>query len=586
MALMDYDLTFIHRPGKGNAIADALSRLRGRETGVDPEVVAQSIDPVVVNSVRSTNSLKARLKTHGMNDIDTNTWTKAQRTDPTWSSMIKFLEDDELPQDERLAKWISIRSDEFIMSSGLLFRVKLTTREGISDCETKLVVPRTLIGRVMSRFHDDKAEGGHLGVGRVYAKVKEACWWPRMYQDVREWVADCVQCQSIGKTSAQKATIGGHVVGENPFDCIAMDLLAMPESWAGNKYVLVVMDYATRYAIAAPVKDKTARTVADALLQHVLLVHGPARRLLSDNGKEFKNVVVAELCRLTNMARVFTSPYNAQCDGMVERFNRTLLKMLGCYVDNGQRDWDVHLPWMIYAYNTSYSTTHSVTPFELTFGRKPNTSLELEIEAEVGRRGVDMGEAKLIISDHVHRMRRQAALMLANKQQREEAVANNHRKSPMSYKVGDVVWLKSPPKLDDGAKLKLAPKWRGPYMVVKVTPPVNVRVKPIGSSAASSTVHIDRVKPFKMREMEKEVGEVVGEGEEQEPPKTKRGRRPKVAEGRYVVEAVEGHRFKDGVLEFLLKWEGYTEKTWTPEQLMNCHALVEQYFKRNPAAII
>lgn len=102
MALMDYDLTFIHRPGKGNAIADALSRLRGRETGVDPEVVAQSIDPVVVNSVRSTNSLKARLKTHGMNDIDTNTWTKAQRTDPTWSSMIKFLEDDELPQDERL----------------------------------------------------------------------------------------------------------------------------------------------------------------------------------------------------------------------------------------------------------------------------------------------------------------------------------------------------------------------------------------------------------------------------------------------------------------------------------------------------
>ncbi len=371
MALMDYDLTFIHRPGKGNAIADALSRLRGRETDVDPEVVAQSIDPVVVNSVRSTNSLKARLKAHGMSG-DTNTWTKAQRTDTTWGSMIKFLEEDELPQDDKQARWISIRSDEFIMSSGLLFRIKLTTKEGISDYEAKLVVPRTMIGHVISRFHDDKAEGGHLGDGRVYAKVKGAYWWPRMYQDVKEWVADCVQCQSIGKTSAQKATIGGHVVGESPFDCIAMDLLAMPESWAGNKYVLVVMDYATRYAIAAPVKDKTARTVADALMQHVLLVHGPARRLLSDNGKEFKNIVVAELCRLTNMARVFTSPYNAQCDGMVERFNRTLLKMLGCYVDNGQKDWDVHLPWMIYAYNTSYSTTHGVTPFELTFGRKPN----------------------------------------------------------------------------------------------------------------------------------------------------------------------------------------------------------------------
>ena len=97
------------------------------------------------------------------------------------------------------------------------------------------------------------------------------------------------------------------------------------------------------------------------------------------------------------MARVFTSPYHAQCDGMVERFNRTLLKMLGCYVEKGQKDWDVHLPWMIYAYNTSHSTTHGVTPFELIFGRKSNTSLELEIEAEAGRRGVRVSEAKLVI---------------------------------------------------------------------------------------------------------------------------------------------------------------------------------------------
>jgi len=405
-----------------------------------------------------------------------------------------------------------------------------------------------------------------------------------MYHDIKEWITSCVQCQSIGKTGTQKATIGGHVVGENPFDCIAMDLLAMPESWAGNKYVLVVMDYATRYAIAAPVKDKTAKAVAAALLQHVLLIHGPARRLLSDNGKEFKNVVVAELCRLTNMARVFTSPYHAQCDGMVERFNRTLLKMLGCYVEKGQKDWDVHLPWMIYAYNTSHSTTHEVTPFELIFGRKSNTSLELEIEAEAGRRGVRVSEAKLVISDHVHQMRQQAALMIANKQQYEEEVANRRRKEPAKYKVGDVVWLRSPPKLDTGAKLKLAPKWHGPYVVVTVTPPVNVRVKPLGSCATPSTVHVDRLKPFKMREMDERVGEEVDEVDEEVTPK-KKGKEAKITNGKYVVEAVVGHRFNNGILEFLLKWEDYIEKTWTPESMMNCHGLVEQYFKDNHSTI-
>ena len=316
MALMDYDLTFIHRPGKGNAIADALSRIKSREMGVDPEEVAQSIDPVVVGTVRSVMTPKTKLKTHGLGGADMDTWKKAQRTDPSWGPMIKFLEDDELPQDEKQARWISVRSDEFTILNGLLVKVKLTTKDGASDSDTVLVVPRTMSGRVMNRFHDDKAEGGHLGFTRSYAKIKEAYWWPRMYHDIKGWITSCVRCQSIGKTGTQKATIGGHVVGENPFDCIAMDLLAMPESWAGNKYVLVVMDYATRYAIAAPVKDKTAKTVAAALLQHVLLIHGPARRLLSDNGKEFKNVVVAELCRLTNMARVFTSPYHAQCDGM------------------------------------------------------------------------------------------------------------------------------------------------------------------------------------------------------------------------------------------------------------------------------
>ncbi|MFN9909709.1 MAG: hypothetical protein ACK56F_26935, partial [bacterium] len=84
---------------------------------------------------------------------------------------------------------------------------------------------------------------------------------------------------------------------------------------------------------------------------HVVLTYGPPMRLLSDNGGEFRNNLLAEICKLTNTKRSFTSPYNAQCDGMVERFNRTLLKSIATFVQQDQTDWDEVLPWITYVYN-------------------------------------------------------------------------------------------------------------------------------------------------------------------------------------------------------------------------------------------
>ncbi len=582
MALMDYDLTFVHRPGKANVIADALSRLKSRELNPeDPETRSDLLEPIFVGRIRAKVNPKTVMHNDGVVEGDAlDEWRKAQRTDPTWKHMVSFLETEIIPGDDACARWISVRSDEFVMLNNLLCKVKVVKERGVLTSKVQVVVPRVMMGRILSRFHEDMAEGGHMGSARLYAKLRERYWWPRMYQDTIDWVASCIPCQRIGKTTAQKSNIGGHVVGEQPLDCIAMDLLAMPESWAGNKYVMVVMDYATRYAIAVPVKDKTAKTVAEALIQQVLLVHGPARRLLSDNGTEFKNQVVAELCRMTNMGRVFTTPYNPQCDGMVERFNRTLLKMVGCYVDEGQKNWDVQLPWLIFAYNTSHSTSHGTTPFELMFGRKVNTTIDLEMEAN--SRGIRVGEAKLLINDHVHEMRKRAASIIAQNLQQGEITANKHRREPPVFNSGDVVWLHTPWKLDQGAKRKLAPKWRGPYVVVTRIPPVNLRIRPVGSSEKASTVHVDRVKPFRMRSLINGSVETVsenGEVEHEVNPKTKR------QSDKYDVEKVGGHRFINGNMQFLLHWKGYNEPTWVQESDMQCHSLVERYFQSNPSLV-
>jgi len=207
------------------------------------------------------------------------------------------------------------------------------------------------------------------------------------------------------------------------------------------------------------------------------------------------------------------------------------------------------------------------------FGRKANSTIDLEIDEEANSRGISSGEAKLLISDHVRLMRERAADVLVRNQQHGEIWANKHRKEPPLYRLGEVVWLKTPWKLDEGAKRKLAAKWRGPYLVTKVLPPVNLQVKPVGSMGSmekASTVHLDRVKPFKMRDMPKEPVEDVSEGVPEEIVYSHKANDMK----QYEVEEVIGHRWMNGKLEFSLRWKGFVEATWEPENQMQCRALV------------
>ena len=101
-------------------------------------------------------------------------------------------------------------------------------------------------------------------------------------------------------------------------------MMAMPESWAGNKYLMVIEDYLSNYVVVAPIKDKKAETIAEVFLNQVILIYGPPGVIHSDRGSEFRNKVMAELCDIINAKKSFTTPYHPQADGKVERFNRTI----------------------------------------------------------------------------------------------------------------------------------------------------------------------------------------------------------------------------------------------------------------------
>jgi transposase InsO family protein len=161
---------------------------------------------------------------------------------------------------------------------------------------------------------------------------------------------------------------------KKPFDMMAVDVLELSRTNSNNKYVVVFSDYLTRWVEAFPMKDMLAETIAKIFVNEILTRHSAPKKLLSDQGKNFLSNIIKEICNYFNIHKVQTTPYNPKCDGLVERFNKTLCQMLAAYSNSNQTNWDVYLPLVLFAYRTSQQTTTGESPFALLYGREPNLS--------------------------------------------------------------------------------------------------------------------------------------------------------------------------------------------------------------------
>ena len=132
---------------------------------------------------------------------------------------------------------------------------------------------------------------------------------------------------------------------------------------------MVVGEY-TKWKEAFPLKDTEPLTIAKVFVNEFVCRFGVPDSLHAGQGRNFKAKVLKEVCQLLGV-KTRTTPYHPQSDGLhvVERFNRTLLDMLSMAVKDDERDWDLLLPTLLFAYRTSRHVTAGVTPFELMYGR-------------------------------------------------------------------------------------------------------------------------------------------------------------------------------------------------------------------------
>ena len=254
-----------------------------------------------------------------------------------------------------------------------------------------------------------------------------------------------------------------HVAVGRRWERVAMDLLDMSITSAkGNRYVLVMVDCFSLWTEACPLPDKTAISMADAFFSNIVCRFGMPSVIHSDQGREFENKVMHELCLLGGSHKTKTTPYHPESDGLVERFNRTLLMMLAMFAGEHKDDLDDLLPPVMMAYCSSVHESTGFSPYRLMFGEECTLPMDIGLprqqpdpqEGITSPYAVSVKDSLEVAFDQVRRHSGQAV-------QRQKRLYDQ-REVRRLFAIGDWVMRYYPA----GKKCKLGSVWTGPYLVV------------------------------------------------------------------------------------------------------------------------
>ncbi|MCG8034843.1 MAG: DDE-type integrase/transposase/recombinase, partial [Candidatus Thiodiazotropha taylori] len=472
-ALSNYNFCIKYRCGRSNADADGLSR-RGQESGEEvifPEVlkaICQSVStssPLVesialTNNVPTADGIPEELLTDALSSKD---WHKAQRNDQTLKCIIDQLKEGSRvhapptqsapSMDHRYFK----DSDRLFMLHDVLYRrVELN-----GQTFQQLVLPLAFRDVVFHAFHDDL---GHQGRDRTTSLIKQRFYWPAMDSYIQEKVRQCSRC-ILRKTRQNKSASLVNIVSSAPMEIVCLDYLSLERSKGGVENILVITDHFSRYAQAIPTKNQTARTTARVLFDNFIVHYGFPARIHSDQGQTFESNLVRELCDIAGVEKSRTTPYHPMGNGQCERFNQTLLKMLGTLEEYQKSDWKAHVPTLVHAYNATFHDTTRYSPYFLMFGRHPR----LAIDAFLGLSPDTLSAANH--TDYVRKLRQRLAFAYKMAQEAAKQSSAKHKRyydlkvrSSGALHPGDRVLVKN---VGLRGKQKLADRWeRQPYIIL------------------------------------------------------------------------------------------------------------------------
>ena len=470
---------------------EILRKEKERAAGARPRSIEESNDvsPTCMSSSEaSKGETLVPVVPKGILDISADELRRLQEHDSTLADIRRMVADG--------ARKGEI--SEYFMRDGLLCR--RWAPHGRREFEIEqLVLPKRLRRTVLELAHEIPL-AGHLGKEKTRRRVLRRFFWPNVFGDVDEFCRTCSVCQKASHKGVGKAPLMPLPVISEPFSRVAMDIVGpLLTSRAGNRYVLVVCDYATRYPEAIPLKSCDAEHVAEKLVELFARV-GIPREILTDQGSNFMSQLLVELYRLLHVKPIRTSPYHPQTDGLVERFNQTLKSMLRKATAIDGKDWDKLIPYLLFAYREVPQASTGFSPFELLYGRDVRGPLDILRETWEGNESKDESVVSYVLStrDKLKQMVDCVHENLTKQQDRQKRWYDTKARM-REFKPGDLVLVLLPTSTN-----KLLAQWQGPYQVVTRMGKLTYLLDMHDRRKRQRVFHVNMLKGYQVRSVEED----------------------------------------------------------------------------------
>lgn len=506
--LSEFNFTIIHRPGRIHSNCDGLSRRPcpdSCKTCKRGEIPEEEQLEKVRNCGRTARIRQKTQQIRGTRQqVRTSEWMQeikeAQAEDPVIKVISRWTAKpawEDVCMKTREVKMLWSRWTQ-LKKEGDVWYYQWINQRGD---EWKVLIPDTLRERVMTEHHNTKM-GGHFGVMRTLEKLRSSpYYWPNMRTSVEEWVRQCNVCQRTKPEVKQERAVMGKLLATEPLERVAVDVMGpLPTTERGNRFIIVVGDYFTKWMEAYPCKDHKAETIAIALMEGFIGRFGIPHVIHTDQGRDFESKLFKELCKLLDIEKTHTTPWHPQSDGLVERFNRTLETLMRQTTRPDQSDWDIQVPICCMAYRAAIHETTRKTPNCMMLGRELPMPSHLLVATPENRTKQD-------VNTYVQNLER-------NMQKSHEAARDNSKRGQCWQKkqydkraqtkkllAGTWVWLYNPTKRI-GRSPKLQVKWEEePYEIKRHLSDLVVELESVRSKK-KRVVHRNQVKEVKKKPVE------------------------------------------------------------------------------------